>query len=733
MKQVKMQLLISCWLATTLAHGALSGTTFTTLGAFNNTNSGANPYSPPVLGADGNLYGVLPYGGTNSSGVIYQITTTAVQSTLHVLNSTDGARPVGQLAVATDGSLYGTASGGGSNNMGTIFRITTNGVFTRLYSFGAVTNSQGYSLDGSSPYGGLIQGSDGNFYGTTYGGGRTNQGTVFAFATNGTLTLLHEFTGDDGSADGAKPYTGSLVEGAPGVFYGTTSEGGTNKDGTIYQITTAGTLTTLFQFASTNGLNPYSSLSLGTDGYLYGTTSSGGSNNYGLAFRLTTNGALTTLFQFPANGTNGFYPEGGLALGYNNTLYGTTYTGGAKSVGTLFQLTTNGSITTLYSFTNGAGGANPYAGLIRDAAGNLYGATLYGGNQGGYGTVFRWSDPTPPTNTITLPTAGQRWSNAVFAASGKAADNVAVAAVFYSVNASDWVSAATTNKWTNWTAQVTFTPGTNLLQSRALDYSGNYSPTSAVSVDFVVTNQLVLSTTGLGTFKPNYSNAWLEVGRNYSITSAPSSGFVFTNWLVATNGIGGQIVTGTNLTFMMQSNLSVTANFLDTNSPNLTITAPTAGQKMTNALATVTGTAADNWQVSSVWYQLNNGNWNPGTSTNRYTNWTSGLLTLISGTNSVKAYALDSTGNYSATNSVSFISSNTFLMQLSFAASQPLTSTGLNLSLQISPRLNGHIQVSTNLTTWAALTNFAGTNTAFNFRDPAATNSNQRFYRAVIP
>jgi Glucodextranase, domain B len=194
------------------------------------------------------------------------------------------------------------------------------------------------------------------------------------------------------------------------------------------------------------------------------------------------------------------------------------------------------------------------------------------------------------------------------------------------------------------------------------------------------------------------------------------------------------ITNGTTVQFLMESNLMLQANFVDVTRPTLTIKSPTSGQTMTNALATIIGTATDNWQVSSVWYQLNGGVWNPGMTTDGYTNWTSPLLTLVAGTNSVNAYALDLAGNMSTTNHVSFVSSNTFMLQLNFALTPPLTSTGLNFSLQLSPELNGHVQVSTNLMDWAALTNFVGaTNTTLNFLDPAATNSSQRFYRAVIP
>jgi hypothetical protein len=342
-------------------------------------------------------------------------------------------------------------------------------------------------------------------------------------------------------------------------------------------------------------------------------------------------------------------------------------------------------------------------------------------------------DTNKPVFSITNLTAGQRWSNAMFTVRGTARDNWQVTNVWYQLNGQDWSNAVTANAWTNWSATLNLVPGTNLLQAYAADSSGNVSATTNLSFDFVVTNQLQIRTTGLGAIKPNYSNAWLEIGRNYSITSAPASGFVFTNWQVSTNWIGGVTVTGTNLQIMMQSNLTLQANFVDVTKPTLAITAPTSGQKMTNALVTGIGTASDNWQISNVWYQLNNGAWRLGTTANSFTNWTTPTLTLVAGTNLLKAYALDLGGNYSLTNSVSFVSSNTFLLQLAFTNALPMKTNGLVFNLQLSTGLNGQIQFSTNLTSWATLTNFVGTNSTLTFRDPAATNSSQRFYRAVIP
>ncbi len=882
------------------------GTTFTMLASFNNTNNGANPYASPIRFTDGNLYGVAPYGGTNTAGVIYKVTTNGQMVTLHAFKTSDGSYPVGQMTPASDGTLYGTTSSGGTNEAGTIFQITTNGVLTTLYSFGATTNELGYALDGSDCYAGMIQGKDGNFYGVTYDGGVSNVGTVFQYSTNGAFTTLYSFTGTGSNDAGAHPYTASLVEGADGIFYGTTSEGGTNNSGTIFQITTNGTLTMLYEFNVTDGQNPYSGMSLGNDGNLYGTTVYGGTNSYGTAFKITTNGVLTTLFHF--GGNDGLrYPEGGLFPGLNNALYGTTYQSttkqnGSTSYGTVFQLTTNGLLTTLHTFTNGIDGANPYAGVTLDADRNVYGAALYGGNRGGYGTVYRLSFTA--LVSIISPTQNEFWSNGVSTVTGTASDNVPggvitnvfcslnsatwtnattangwvnwtadmalapgtntlrayavddsgnfsdtnsvtfvnatippltvltnglgtvspnyngaylqiganysmnataakgfkfsnwtggtnlpltlltngatvrfvmatnltlqanfinqtkptlsitnvsqgmsvstadftvkgkagssdwrVANVFYSLNGAGWADAVTANGWTNWSAPVTLMPGTNTIAAYAVDPGGLASLTNTLSFVYVVTNQLNLSATGLGSISPNYSSAWLVIGRNYSMKATAKTGFTFANW---TDDHGNVVTNGATLKFTMASNLVFVANFQDAVKPTISITAPTAGQHMSNALATVAGKASDNWKVTGVWYQLNTGNWNQPDTSNGWTNWTA-TVELQAATNTIRVFALDAGGNFSTTNSVSFVSSNAFKLELSFPPGQPLAADGLNFTLQLSPGLNGHILVSTNLADWTTLTNFAGTSSNLNFLDATETNRNLRFYRAVVP
>jgi hypothetical protein len=243
---------------------------------------------------------------------------------------------------------------------------------------------------------------------------------------------------------------------------------------------------------------------------------------------------------------------------------------------------------------------------------------------------------------------------------------------------------------------------------------------------------LTVSTNGVGSLSTNYNGVSLQVGNSYAITATAGTGFVFTNWTGGTNLPLSVLTNGLTVKFVMEPNLMLQANFVETNKPTLTITGPTSGQHMSNALATVTGTASDNWGVSGVWYQLNNGAWNTSSTTNVWINWNT-TVELNSGTNTVKAYAMNLGGIFSATNSVSMVSSNTFLLQLAFTNPVPLTTNGLVLSLKLSTGLNGHIQVSTNLTTWTTLTNFVGTNSTITIRDPGATNSSHRFYQAVIP
>jgi uncharacterized repeat protein (TIGR03803 family) len=203
---------------------------------------GSQPRATLTLAGDGTFYGTTYAGGSNGQGVVFHLTAAGALFPLHSFRgASDGANPLGQL-LQSEGVLYGTAYLGGAG-YGTVFKITTNGSFSNLYSF---TNG----IDGAYPGAGLALGSDGNFYGTTYGGGPSGDGGIYKITPLGALTPLYLFTGGN---DGASSYA-ALVQGNNGDFYGTTSLGGSKGEGTVFQfnaISTAPILTSITRSAGT--------------------------------------------------------------------------------------------------------------------------------------------------------------------------------------------------------------------------------------------------------------------------------------------------------------------------------------------------------------------------------------------------------------------------------------------------------------------------------------------------
>ena len=343
--------------------------------------NGLYPEAPLTLGNDGNFYGSTYEGGTTNQddnegfGTIFKVTTNGTLTTLVSFSVTNGISPYAALTVGNDGNFYGTTEFGGSGGVGTIFRLMTNGTLTTLASFNGV--------NGEYPRAALTMGNDGNFYGTTTQGGSGNVGTMFKVTASGTLITLVSFGGIE--------YTpvAPLILGNDGNFYGTTAY-------TIFRATTNGEVTTLFSFPFSfndgiNGEYPAAALTLGNDGNFYGTTSAGGSDNNGTVFQVTHSGTLTTLVSFPDmpdsfDGQNAQSAESALTLGNDGNFYGTMLEGGSGGYGMIFQVSTNGMLTTLYSF-NFNNGAFPN-GLTLGNDGNLYGMTYQGGS-GGFGTIFR--------------------------------------------------------------------------------------------------------------------------------------------------------------------------------------------------------------------------------------------------------------------------------------------------------------------------------------------------------
>ena len=362
----------------------MSAQTFTTLHSFDLTD-GDEPVGALVQAINGNLYGTTDAGAGNCAGTVFEITTGGVLTTLRCFDGTDGSAPRAALIQGTNGNFYGTTYGGGANDSGTVFEIASSGTLTTLYNFCSQRNSQGVCADGSAPHAGLVQGANGNFYGTTLGGGTTGNGTVFKITPSGALTTLHSFCAN-GCTDGEEPTSG-LVQATNGDLYGTTSAGGANDYGTVFKITPSGALTTLHSFEGTDGANPLAGLVQGTNGNFYGTTTGGGASNYGKVFKITPSGALTILHSF--DGADGVNPDAGLVQGTNGNFYGTTYGGGTNNFGTVFEITPSGTLTTLHSF-DGTDGDHLDAGLVQDTNGNFYGTTS-GGGANGYGTVFSLS------------------------------------------------------------------------------------------------------------------------------------------------------------------------------------------------------------------------------------------------------------------------------------------------------------------------------------------------------
>ncbi len=355
--------------------------------SFTRTGSdGAFPYTGVTLGSDGNFYGVTTLGGTADNGTVFKIDGSETLSTLYSfppLPSGEGDEPYGQLIEGTAGTFYGTTYTGSASDVSAVYSITSTGTFTTLYAFNA-DNANPLSY----PFAGLTAVKNGTYVGTT-SGGNYGPGTIYSFnpASSSPVTALHTF--NPAAGEGSRPYAGITV-GPDGNYYGTTLGGGTANVGVVFRIAPNGTgYTTLHNFTATgdDGAFPYGQLVV-SGGYLYGTTSGGTSLGYGTVFRIDTNGNLTTLHQFTGLNGDGQSPYAGMIVGQDGDLYGTTEKGGTANSGTVFVMTPAGTLTTLYSFTGFGDGSRPEAPLVQAPDGTFYGTTTMGGTAGD-GTVFR--------------------------------------------------------------------------------------------------------------------------------------------------------------------------------------------------------------------------------------------------------------------------------------------------------------------------------------------------------
>lgn len=374
---------------------------------------GAN-FSSLMQGRDGNFYGTSVSGGPLNSrcvanldgcGVVFKMTPSGVLTVLTTFGS-NGSSPVypySRLLQASDGNFWGTTTGQESGNgAASVYKMAPNGSTSFISELGGPS------------FGALIQGTDGSIYGTTIDNGpgtcswRSTQctpsagsGTVFKVTSGGTLTYLHTFTGPNGS----KPYAG-LLQTADGTFWGTTSAGGANGFGTIYKITSGGTFTTVYAFkGGADGANPaYSALMQASDGNFYGTTQfGGGTANAGTVFKMTPGGVLTILHAFtgilvrtgeplPTTAMDGLQPGAGLVEATDGKLYGVAGGGGGFAGGTAFVVTKDGAYTQLYAFDGGSAGGSPTATLVMGSDGNFWGTSQYGGTFN-RGVIFKMTVP----------------------------------------------------------------------------------------------------------------------------------------------------------------------------------------------------------------------------------------------------------------------------------------------------------------------------------------------------
>jgi uncharacterized repeat protein (TIGR03803 family) len=339
------------------------------------------------------LYGTTTLGGAYGYGVVYKVDQAGNQTVLYSFKGApDGAYPACVLTSDSAGNLYGTTAEGGTRNVGTVFKIDPSGNETVLRNFG--------SPAGTFPRAGLIRDGVGNLYGITEAGGAFSQGVVFKMNPMGYETILHSFTG---GSDGIFPEA-RLIRDSLGNLYGTTINGGPHVLGTVYKVDPAGNETVLYAFTGgADGGLPIASVTRDSDGNLYGTTSSGGQYNFGAVYKVDASGNETVLYSFSSFG-DGARPNAGVVRDAAGNLYGATGGGGPSDTGVVYKLDPSGNETILHTFTGGADGGVPSGDLVRDSAGILYGTTAYGGLSGN-GVVYR-IDPAGQEHVVYSFTGG---------------------------------------------------------------------------------------------------------------------------------------------------------------------------------------------------------------------------------------------------------------------------------------------------------------------------------------
>ena len=398
---------VAALLTSSLAIGSAQTASLNTLVHFGGvspaTVEGSGPRGALTQGPDGQWYGTAEQGGSGSGyGVAYKMAEDGTYTLLAEFGgTTTGATPTGKLTLGDDGNFYGVTTGGGPDGSGTVFEMTPSGTLTTLYAFRELTKKD----TGSVPKTALTLGANGYLYGTTTQGGANGYGTIFKIlpGTPNTPIRVVDFSGPGGANRGYNP--SALLLSKDGNFYGTTENGGIYSNGTVFRLSAAGLFTTITDFGLLVGtykgpVSPRSALIQATNGLLYGTSAGGGTSGVGTVFSVTTKGTMTVVINFTGDGGSypGSTPEAALFQATDGYLYGTTRLGGTTSSkrGTVFRMNTAGGFKSLVQFTGGTPyyGSEPKAPLVQDNDGHLFGTTFAGGLNG-LGTVFSITNALP--------------------------------------------------------------------------------------------------------------------------------------------------------------------------------------------------------------------------------------------------------------------------------------------------------------------------------------------------
>jgi uncharacterized repeat protein (TIGR03803 family) len=518
--------------------------TLTTLESFTGTGTdGASPgYGSLLMDANGNLFGTTLSGGTNGGGTVFELVNTGSGYTYQTLAAFDGAStssgnsPFAGLTMDSSGNLFGVTEGGGSAGSGTVFELVNTGSgYSQPLTLATFTGP-----NGADPTGTLVADANGNLFGTTQSGGLNGQGAVFEMVHSASgysqPQVVYSFNVNDGAAP-----TGPLIADANGDLFGTTAQGGPGGQGTVFELTPGAsgyTLHTLETFDGSNGSYLYAGLTADAQGDLFGTTYSGGANSSGTVFELVHSGSgytFETIANLDYNVTGG-YVIGGVTVDAQGDVYGTTEAGGANGFGTVFELV-HGALgyslpVELYSF-GGADGAMPEAGLLLDANGNLLGTTS-GGGAANMGTVFELN----PTASNDGGAAEQ--ANLALTVNGGSGNPIGAAgegAVAFSV----------AGMLTGDTGVVTFTDAANhTVTVNVVAGQTHYTADFSTLTDGAVSASLQVATNSVGdSFTPVAGNVVTLDTVAPAQPGAPTDAAVSDGYVNAANNTAGQTIGGT--------------------------------------------------------------------------------------------------------------------------------------------------------------------------------------------